>query len=66
MSDKNLHVIVDFGPSIPANIQGPALLAFEKVLRSMAPNLTIEVFKQYMGDDSKLRSLMTPEQRAKL
>ena len=64
--DKSLHVTVHFGPSIPQEIEGPALLRFEKLLREMAPNLWIEVFKEYMGDDSKLRSQMTPEQRAKL
>lgn len=66
MSDKNLHVIVKFGSSIPAKVEGVALLEFERILRRLAPGLTIEVFKEYMGDDSKLRSMMTPEQRAAL
>jgi hypothetical protein len=61
-----LHVLVSFGKSIPSSIQGPAMLAFEIHLRRLAPDLWIEVFKEAKGDDSKLRALMTPEQRAKL
>ena len=61
-----LHVQVAFGKDIPSEIQGPAMLDFEKKLRSLAPGLWIEVFKEAKGDDSKLRALMTKEQRAKL
>ena len=56
------HVIVEFGAGIPADAQGVALLAMEKILRGMG--LPAEVFKQTMADDSKLRRNMTPEQRA--
>ncbi len=42
------------------------MLAFEKKLRELSPGLWIEVFKEAKGDDSKLRALMTKEQRAKL
>lgn len=66
MADKDLHVVVKFGPGIPSEIEGPALLAFEKILREKSPGLWIEVFKEYKADDSKLRNLMTPEERAKL
>lgn len=61
-----LHVIVHFGSDIPPEIQGPALLAFEKELRRLAPGLWTEVFKEVKGDDSKLRVMMTPEERMNL
>lgn len=64
---SDLHVEVRFGKGIPAHIQGSALLALEQHLRKLSDNtLWIEVFKEAKGDDSKLRNLMTPEQRAKL
>lgn len=61
-----LHVIVHFGKDIPVTVQGPALLALEKDLRNRCPGKWIEVFKEAKGDDSKLRSMMTAEERAKL
>lgn len=61
-----LHVIVHFGSGVPITVQGPALLALEKDLRQRCPGKWIEVFKEAKGDDSKLRSQMTAEQRAKL
>lgn len=62
-----LHVVVHFGDGIPSAIQGKALLDFEKSLRDLTDHkLWIEVFKEAKGDDSKLRSAMTPEQRARL
>lgn len=61
-----LHVIVHFGSEIPPSAQGPALLSLEKELRKLCPGKWIEVFKEAKGDDSKLRSQMTVEQRAKL
>ncbi len=67
MIDHPLHVIVKFGSDIPGMVQARALLNFEKDIRSMMPNNEyVEVFKDSKGDDSKLRSLMTPAQRAKL
>ena len=63
----DLHVIVKFGKAIAPDVQGRALLAFERLLRDMTEHkLWIEVFKETMGDDSKLRRLMTPEQRKNL
>jgi hypothetical protein len=59
------HVIVKFGARIPSGAQGKALLALEKHLRELC-GLRVEVFKETKGDDSKLRSAMTPEQRARL
>lgn len=67
MIDHPLHVVVKFGSDVPSDVQARALLNFEKDIRSMMPNGEyVEVFKNSKGDDSKLRSLMTPEQRAKL
>lgn len=62
----DLHVLVKFGKGIASDVQGQALLAFEKELRRLAPGLWIEVFKEIKGDDSKLRSLMTPAERKRL
>ena len=65
-----LHVKVDFGKAIPHDMQGAALLAFERTLRNLSEKygerLWIEVFKDTKGDDSKLRVMMTKEERAKL
>ncbi len=62
-----LHVVVRFGSDVPNRVQPAALMTFEKKLRELTNNeLYIEVFKELKGDDSKLRSRMTPEQRAKL
>jgi len=68
-----LHAVVKFGKGIPSSVQGAALLEFERVLRRKFreqypddPNDWLEVFKEAKGDDSKLRALMTPEQRKSL
>jgi hypothetical protein len=60
-----LHVTVKFGDGIPSSFHGKALLDFEKALRALT-GLRAEVFMDAKGDDSKLRSAMTKEQRAKL
>lgn len=60
-----LHVIVKFGHDVPIDAQGPALLELEKNLRNLS-GVRVEVFKEQRGDDSRLRSLMTPTQRARL
>jgi hypothetical protein len=60
----SLPVTVKFADGVPADIQGPALLAFEKHLRQSG--LDIRVFKERMGDDSKLRVMMTHKQREEL
>ena len=49
---------------IPKEAEGPVMLHIEKVLRQMG--YSAEVYKETKPDDSKLRSLMTVEQRAKL
>jgi hypothetical protein len=56
-----LNVVVKFDEGVPSEAQGPALLEFEKNLRKTG--LDIRVFKERMGDDSKLRVMMTPAQR---
>ena len=61
-----LHVVVRFGSGISGDVQARSLLEFERILRKNAGGDWIEVFKEIMGDDSKLRNLMSPEQRAKL
>ena len=60
----DFHVMVQFGPKITPDMQGKAMLALEKHLRWLG--VPAEVFKDTMGDDSKLRRMMTPEERAKL
>ena len=59
------HVLVQFGSGIPSDAQGRAMLAMERHLRELTA-APVEVFKETMGDDSKLRRAMTPEQRARL
>ena len=63
---KSNEVLVKFGNGIPSDIQGIALLDMERRMRALMPEARIEVFKETKADDSKLRNLMTPEQRAKL
>ena len=60
-----LKVTVKFDDGVNPNDEGVALLAFEKHLRQIT-KLDCRVFKQKMGDDSKLRILMTPKQREAL
>jgi hypothetical protein len=60
-----LHVKVAFGEDVPAVAQGEALLAFEKHLRAITGK-DVRVFKDRMGDDSKLRIMMTKKERDNL
>ena len=60
-----LKVTVRFDDGVPPEAQGVALLSFEKHLRSLT-KLDCRVFKERMGDDSKLRVMMTPQQREAL
>lgn len=60
-----MNVTVIFDEAIPAEAQGVALLALERHLRDIT-RLDIRVFKNRMGDDSKLRVRMTAEEREKL
>lgn len=61
----DLHVAVKFGAAIPYELQCRMLMAWEKQLR-LQTGERIEVFAHARGDDSKLRAMMTPEQRSKL
>lgn len=65
MSDQGLQVVVRFPPEIPAEVQGPALLVLELILRTLTRQ-DVRVTKDLMGDDSKLRRLMTIKQRENL
>lgn len=60
-----MQVIVKFPPEIGADQQGPALLLMELALRTIT-KLDVRVTKDLMGDDSKLRRLMTIKQREAL
>ena len=62
---NGLHVTVRFGDGVPPDAEGPALLAFEKHLRQIT-GMDCRVFKDLKGDDSRLRIMMTPQQRDKL
>jgi len=65
VSEAGLQVIVKFPDAIPKDVQGPALLWLEMTLRTLT-KLDVRVTKDLMGDDSKLRRLMTIQQRDKL
>jgi hypothetical protein len=58
-------VVVKFAEGIPTEAQGPALMAFEKNLRQLT-GMDCRVFKERMGDDSKLRIKMTFAERERL
>ena len=61
---NDYHVTIEFGKGIPSEAQGVVMLAMEKALREMG--IPAEVFKHARPDDSKLRSLMTVEERKRL
>ena len=65
MAEHGLQVVVKFPAEIPADTQGPALLLFELMLRTLTKQ-DVRVVKDLMGDDSKLRRLMTIKQRESL
>jgi hypothetical protein len=65
MPTPGLQVVVRFPAEIPSEAQGPALLSLEIILRTLT-KLDVRVVKELMGDDSKLRRMMTLEQREKL
>lgn len=60
-----ITVTVRFEGDLPAHVQGVALLEFEKTLRTLS-GFDVRVFKEKMGDDSKLRIRMTPAEREQL
>ena len=65
MAESGLQVVVRFPDAVPHEVQGPALLLLELVLRTLT-RLDVRVVKDLQGDDSKLRKLMTIQQREKL
>lgn len=62
---KGIEVLVTFPQAIPLAVQGVALLEMEKNLRA-ATKLDVRVVKDLKGDDSRLRAMMTIEQRNRL
>jgi len=66
MSEKEvLRITVKFPKGIAHDAQGVALLDMERTLRRLT-GLDCRVFKELKGDDSKLRIMMTEDQRNKL
>ena len=65
MAEQGLQVVVKFPKDVPLAAQGHALLLMERELRAITGQ-DIRVVKDLMGDDSKLRRMMTVEMRAKL
>ena len=61
----SLHAQIRFGSEIPVDARNQAMLDFERTLRRLTGK-RIEVFQERRGDDSKLRAVMTTEQRNKL
>ena len=65
MAEQGLQVTVKFPAEISTDVQGPALLLMELTLRTLT-KLDVRVVKDLQGDDSKLRRLMTIQQRDRL
>lgn len=64
-TSPTLHIIVKFGAEVTSEEQGRLLFAWEQQAREMTGK-RLELFKETMKDDSKLRVMMTPMERAKL
>lgn len=65
MPEKGIEVLVTFPAAVPLDAQGVVLLDMEKQLRKLT-GLDCRVMKALKGDDSRLRVMMTVEQRDKL
>jgi hypothetical protein len=65
MANKDYEIIMKFGPKIKGSLQAKLMFDLEKYLRE-STGLPIEVFKETMADDSKLRNLMTEEERKRI
>lgn len=61
---KANEVLIKFGSGIPGSAQAKAMFDLELSLQRMGHD--VRVLKETMGDDSKLRVLMTPEERDRL
>ncbi len=65
MASKDYEIIMSFGAGIKGQLQAKLMFDLEKHLRETT-ELPIEVFKKTMDDDSKLRRMMTPEERKRI
>ena len=65
MTDTSRYITVQFGDGFSRDERGPILLAMERACRAVTGQYD-EIFLERLGDDSKLRSMMTTEERAKL
>ena len=65
MADKGIEVLVTFPAEIPTEAQGPSLMLLELTLRTLTKT-DVRVVKNLMGDDSRLRKLMTIKERSAL
>ncbi len=61
---KANEVLVKFGKDIPGDLQAKTMFDMELTLQKRG--LDVRVLKETMGDDSKLRVLMTPEERDRI
>jgi len=61
---KPNEILVKFGAGIPGAAQAKVMFDMEVALQKMGHD--VRVFKENMGDDSKLRILMTTEERNRL
>lgn len=60
-----ISLTVKFDESVLPEEEGEFLLYMEKLLRFHYPK-DVRVFKEKMGDDSKIRQKMTPDERSRL
>lgn len=65
MIDNRRYITIEFGPGFSRDERGPILLAMERAARNVSGQYD-EIFLERLGDDSKLRSSMTVEERSKL
>ena len=66
MTDRSYHITVTFnGDGFGQNERNALLMAFERYARECTGK-DVRVYMDRMGDDSKLRVAMTPEQRSRL
>ena len=61
---ERTKVLVKFGSAIPGTVQAKIMFDMELSLQKMGYDVRVE--KETMGDDSKLRIMMTQEERDKL
>lgn len=61
---KSNEVMVKFGDGIPGPAQAKVMFDMELALQKLGYD--VRVLKETMGDDSKLRVLMTPEERERI